>query len=180
MLLKTLSRVTAVILIALSLAVFPGASNEGAHELRASAQEYPGACNSYWGFGGDFGDNSGADFSPACSTHDYCYSGAPGLYRSTCDSNFESDLSDICYDLSIHVYYTIPGWAGNCYVDVGIYYNAVHERGWQYWGGPCYLNDGYPNGQPCGPPPICDSPGDVCRVAKTTGVLNGLWERRLA
>jgi len=110
---------------------------------------------------GDEGPTSGVNFSSACATHDYCYSGAPGLYRSECDNNFWDDMDDICSE--------IPWWQAPllqaCGNDSGAFYWAVNLYGNTHWGGPCYLNDpyyDYSNGVSC--TPDCE-PGTNCLMA---------------
>ena len=38
---------------------------------------------------------SGADFRPACRTHDRCYE-IPGVNRKSCDDNYYYDVLEIC------------------------------------------------------------------------------------
>lgn len=116
----------------------------------------------------DSSPSSGIYFGDARATHDYCYSGAPGLYRYQCDDNFDVDLGAACDNwCNAQLWYLINKGTiyASCRADAAAYAATVRQLGWQYFGGPCYLNQPYyGDGGPCGPGPECGV-GNPCRLA---------------
>jgi RHS repeat-associated protein len=66
---------------------------------RSKMQEIPPSSNGCGAEGGSTPPGigwGGIDFTPACNSHDICYSTC-GSYRGECDANFRRDLNTLCY-----------------------------------------------------------------------------------
>lgn len=73
--------------------------------------------------------------SSACQTHDYCYSGRPNMSRRNCDSQFLTNMRNICESRFDPTSAPSDAW-DDCMSNAGQWYRGVRALGSSHYDGP--------------------------------------------